>query len=63
MEDLVEHILKESLRSGLELTILQKAELFEIRRKLLQDRANMRYQLKELETMSPKQRKVKISVG
>ena len=47
--------LKDGLRSGLELTIEQKAELFEIRRKILQERSNMRFQLKELDLMTPRE--------
>merc|ERR1719458_1524187 len=55
MSDLIEDILKDGLRSGLELTIEQKAELFEIRRKMLQERSNMRFQLKELDAMTPRE--------
>ena len=39
----------------MELTIEQKAELFEIRRKMLQERSNMRFQLKELDAMTPRE--------
>ena len=55
MSDLVEDILKDGLRSGIPLTIEQKAQLFEVRRKLLEERANMRFRLKELDAMTPKQ--------
>jgi len=55
MSDLIEDILKDGLRSGLELTIEQKAELFEIRRKMLQERSNMRFQQKELDAMTPRE--------
>ena len=45
------------------MTIEQKAELFEIRRKMLQERSNMRFQLKELDAMTPRENNSSKSVS